>query len=87
MPPQHRTAADFIHIIYEPVLGPYLDAHLDASSLTLMEDEAPVHRSKALKVWEDGRVLRKLDWPAQNPYLIPIKNIWKILKDGILKEH
>jgi hypothetical protein len=43
MPPRRRTATDFVQIIYEPILGPYLDAHLDARNLTLMEDGAPIH--------------------------------------------
>lgn len=40
MPPRRRTAADFVDIVYQSALGPFLEAHDDASSLTLMEDGA-----------------------------------------------
>jgi hypothetical protein len=49
MPPGHQTAIDFVQIIYVPVLGPYLDVHLDANGLTLMEDEASVYCTKSSK--------------------------------------
>ena len=67
MPPGRRTAADFVEIVYDAALGPFLEAQGDASILTLMEDGAPVHRSKAPKAWRESRSLKKLEWPANSP--------------------
>ena len=49
MPPQHRTATDFVNLIYDAALGPWMDDQDDKKDLILMEDGAPVHRSSAEK--------------------------------------
>jgi hypothetical protein len=52
-----------------------------------MEDGAPIHYSKAPKVWRDKRALWKLEWLAQSLDLNPIESLWKILKDHIQNQH
>ena len=37
MPPNRRTAINFVEIVYDGVLGPFLDAQGDAPRLVLME--------------------------------------------------
>ena len=49
----------------------------------LMEDGAPVHRSKICEEWRQQRLFEKLNWPANSPDLNPIENLWMILKDAI----
>jgi transposase len=50
---------------------------------TLMEDGAPVHRSKAPEEWRKLHLIEKLDWPTNSHDLNPIEDVWKLLKDAI----
>ena len=49
MPSGRRMAADFVEIVYDAALGPFLEAQGDASILKLIDDGAPVYRSKVPK--------------------------------------
>ena len=75
MPLGRRTAIDFVEIVYDGVLGPFLDAQGDARRLVLMEDGALVHRSKAPATWRVNHNIEKLVWPANSPDLNPIENV------------
>ena len=75
MPLGRRTAIDFVEIAYDGVLGPFLDTQGDAGSLVLMEDGAPIHRSKAPATWRENHKIEKLVWLANSPNLNPIENI------------
>ena len=60
MPLDRRIAIDFVEIVYDGVLGPFLDAQGDARRLVLMEDGAPVYRSKAPTTWRTNHNIEKL---------------------------
>ena len=79
-----RTATDFVDQVYEGALLRFLK---ELNEPLLMEDGAPVHRSKAPKTWRDEHKIDKLVWPAQSPDLNPIENIWMVMKCAVQKKH
>lgn len=51
VPPEHRIVIDFVELIYGAALGPWMDDQYDMRDIILVEDGAPVHRSRVLKIW------------------------------------
>ena len=72
MPKDRRSGKDFVEVIYNVQLLPFMSR---VPHGLLMEDGAPVHRSKVCEEWRQAHLLEKLDWPANSPDLIPIENL------------
>jgi hypothetical protein len=80
MPRNWLKTTDFVELIYDSQLLQFMGK---VSCGILMEDGAPVHRSKAPEEWRKLRLIEKLDWLANSHDLNPLENVWKLLKDAI----
>jgi hypothetical protein len=74
IPPNKRTAKNFVEIVYELALEHYY-YHENYEHLILMEDGILVHHSNVPKFWKEKLGLMKLNWPANPPDLNLIENL------------
>ena len=52
--------------------------------ITLMEDNAPAHKSFYTNKEREKFEVEKLDWPSNSPDFNPIEHIWALMKKRIL---
>ena len=52
----------------------------------VVEDGAPVHRSKVAQSFRDTYAMDTLPHPAQSPDMNPIEHVWYLMKIGINKQ-
>jgi hypothetical protein len=86
IPPDRHTVVNFVQIVYDVVLSPFLDVQEDACKLVLMEDGVLVHRSKVPASWRESHKIEKIVWPPNPPDLNSIENLWKMLKEAVQKK-
>ena len=46
-----------------------------------MQDNTPCHTAKSAKTFLSKEDVTVMEWPAQNPDMNPIKNVWKLLNE------
>lgn len=51
----------------------------------MIEDNAPVHKAILTQNSHNEHKIIRIEWPANSPDLDPIENIWRILKQRIVK--
>ena len=50
----------FVEIVYDGVLGLFLDVQEGACRLVFMEDSVPIHRNKVPRIWRENHKIKKL---------------------------
>ena len=81
MPSNKRTPSNFVTIVNEATLSGFYFLHDHPQQFELMEDGTLVHRSSFPLQWRQAHSMAKLIWPANSPYLNPVENLRKIVKD------
>ena len=77
------TSKDFIEQVYEGELGRFMG---EVDEAILMEDGAPVHRSKISNKWKEDHGIEQIVWPPQSPDMNPIENFWNTMKVKVQKK-
>ena len=71
----------YVKHVAKPLMWP--ECH--ERQVTLMEDNAPAHKSFYTNSEREKQGIKKLDWPSNSPDFNPIEHIWALMKKRILK--
>ena len=59
----------------------------DSTSRKLQEDNDPKYISKLENNWKEEKKIERIDWPSMSHDMIPIENVWQILKMKLRKNN
>ena len=76
----------YLRILEEKMLPSAVDLGIE-NDYIFQDDSAPIHRAKKVKKWMSDRNIEHLNWPGNSPDLNPIENLWKHLKQKVMKKH
>jgi transposase len=84
MPKDERTGVDYTRLVLAgPLWDFYSDLLEERGLVAVMEDGAPVHRSRAAKDFHTTHKIEVFPHPAQSPDMNPIEHVWHRLKTQI----
>lgn len=84
IPKEERTGADYVRLVLAGPLWDFYSELLEERGLVaVMEDGAPIHRSKVAKNFRATHHMEVFPHPAQSPDINPIEHAWHKLKTNI----
>jgi transposase len=84
MPKDERTGKDYVKLILAgPLWDFYSDLLEERGQVAVMEDGAPIHRSRVAKEFRAAHQIAIFPHPAQSPDITPIEHVWHRLKTQI----
>ena len=75
MPPNRPITINYMEIVYDGVLGSFLEEHKGICKVVLIKDGTLVHRNIVTKDWRENHDIEKIEWPVQSLDLNLIKNV------------
>jgi len=78
---EKMNAEAYIRIL--DIVGPMLKER----SITLMDDNAPFHRTGNIKKKKKSLGIKTIEWPPVSPDLNPIENMWAFLKKAVSRKY
>ena len=70
--------------VYKKILKKHVVPNLRTAinQLTVfMQDNAPYHTAKFVKIFLSEKDVTFMEWPVQSPGMNPIENVWKLLNE------
>ena len=73
------NASKYIEIV-DNFVWPVIARHFPDDNYIYQDDNAPVHRARIVKEYFEQNQTHGMEWPAQNPDLNIIENVWRKMK-------
>ena len=81
IPSDKRSGVDYVELVLAgPLWDFYVEEYEEKGQVLVMEDGAPIHRSKVAKKFRSKNSMETFPHPAQSPDANPIEHVWKWLK-------